>query len=90
MGYYINPENESKEAFLARHGQSITPEDFLELEFCGLYQLVVALVDNGWFSAAIICFSKEELEHVQRMTLTDKRPLKFYIVKKEHLEEFLE
>ena len=59
MGYYINPKDMTKEAWLAQHGKpSSTPPPFSVAE---QGELPVCLVQNALFSAAGVCFSEQEL-----------------------------
>jgi hypothetical protein len=88
MGYYINPKNETKESFLEREAVEITEEEFNESVFTD-QKYNVCLVDNGVFTAAIICFCEGELDYIQRANKTDYRPKKFYRVNANKLEEFL-
>jgi hypothetical protein len=80
MGAYINPENMTKEEWLANNGQLIAypPEKFDEMPG----KLAVCLVDNGAFTAAGIAFDEREL---QAFTHPDGRPKKWYWVDKEKL-----
>lgn len=83
MGYYVNPPQESKEAFLEKNGihahsdikiaWSEVPEGFLP----------VVLLDNGPFTAAGIAYSERELEAFT--SPTDRRPRKIYMVPIEKL-----
>ena len=76
MGFYVNPENETKEEFLARVGKKLevapkwrdVPEG----------QMLVTLIDNGWMTAAGICYS--EGEHRDHTDLNDPRPRTYYLV----------
>lgn len=77
MGAYINPYNETKEAFLEREGTLIDRNvaawhmDFHD-------KMLVALVDNGAFTAAAIAFDDRELADFTAPG--DKRPIKYYLV----------
>lgn len=79
MGYYVNPKNESKESFLSREGELITtpqwPEDSTKV--------VVCLVDNGFFKAAGICFSRNELNAFTDPS--DRRQRSYYLIDKSKL-----
>ena len=57
MGYYINPSNESKEAFLMREGEATDGPTYPTAT-----HLPVCWVDNGAFTAAGIGFSSAEVE----------------------------
>lgn len=84
MGAYINPPNESKEAFLAREGLPISPlvaqmhEDFEDIF------LVAHVINfNGGFTAAAIAYEESERDEFTRAT--EKRPVKYFLVRKEKL-----
>ena len=81
MGYYINPENETKEAFLKRVGQKVTAP--MKWEDIPEGYLPVQLIDNGWMTAAAIGYSKGEFEHFQDSDAT--RTKTDYLVKIEDL-----
>ena len=74
MGYYVNPPQESKEAFLNREGIS-SPN--LEWKDVPQGTLPVVLVDNGYFTAAAVAYSQKEYEYFIDST-KDKRPKKVY------------
>lgn len=76
MGYYINPPDETKEAFLAREGTPTTPnlpaDDGVAL---------ICLVDNyGVFSAAGIVYDAAELADFTDRN--DARSRSWYLVPK--------
>ncbi len=79
MGYYVNPETETKEEFLTRVGERVTSPTYPT----NPTKAIVALVDNGLFSAAGICYSRRELEAFT--SPTDRRPRSFYLVAKNEL-----
>jgi hypothetical protein len=58
MGLYINPPNESKEAFLRREAKELPlpPATLIP------GKVIVCLVDNAVFKAAGVCFDQSELE----------------------------
>ncbi len=82
MGYYINPEEGTKEEFLFEHGKMLTKEEFLNYTYDGDL-IPVCLVDNGWMTAAAIGYSPEERD----MFVTDDRPKSFYLVDKSFINE---
>jgi hypothetical protein len=82
MGYYINPESMSKEEWLTTHGEVFSLEDCRNSFKQGSSDIPVCLVDNGWMTAAGICYSAEELEAFAH---PDGRPKKWYLVAKELL-----
>lgn len=65
MGLYVNPEGESKEDFLAKHGQEITIFNALTHD-PARDKLAVLLIDNGSFTAAAILFSTREAQRFNR------------------------
>lgn len=88
MGYYINPPGYSKEEFLMKNGifiqQSELPTDFTDFpNDC----LPVALLDNGPFTAAGICYDPREYQVFKNVKLG--RPIQWFLVKKELLEPYL-
>ena len=76
-GYYVNPRDESKEAFLAQHGIEV----LRTFRWSDLPSgcLPVVLVDNGPFTAAAICYSEKELAEFTRTD--DRRPRTIFVVK---------
>ena len=85
MGYYINPPDQSKEDFLKEHGTPISRKEALDWDYTS-NSLPVCLVDNGFFIAAAICYSKEETEAFS--TLSDPRSKIFLSVPKEKLRPY--
>lgn len=81
MGYYINPKRQSKEQFLSEKGERLTKPPKWENVPDGF--LPVALVDNGPFTAAGICYSERELACFSDDR--DPRPIIFYMVSVEDL-----
>ena len=63
MGAYINPPDESKEAFLEREGADLFLVDFKSVPEG---HLAVCLVDNGLFTAAGIAFDEREFNEFAR------------------------
>lgn len=82
MGYYVNPKNETKETWLARHGTPINAEHALKLDGD---LAPVCLVDNAIFTAAAIGYSKEEAEAFSDPN--DPRPKKWFAVSRKHILE---
>lgn len=60
MGFYINPENQTKERWLVNEAQflSSAPPTFPESKD----EVLVCLVDNGPFTAAGIAFDEDEMK----------------------------
>lgn len=83
MGYYVNPEDESKERFLVRVGQPISQGQALIFDFTSDY-LPVCLVDNGLFTAAGIAYNREEVVAFTRPD--DHRPKLWFKVLKADLK----
>ena len=81
MGFYVNPEKESKEAFLDREGLEVPKADWDKIP---KDSIPVILIDNGMFTAAGIAYDKSEYEV---FTGRDGRPKKIFIVKKSKLKE---
>ncbi len=57
MGCYVNPPNESKEAFLEREGRAISVEEAVITDA----EIPVCLFSNGAWTAAAVCDYDEEL-----------------------------
>jgi hypothetical protein len=86
MGYYINPQDMTKEKWLSINGKpSAQPKP--DFDFAG-DTLPVCLVDNGWMNAAGICYSARELEAFTEPT--DRRPKLWFLVAKDLLAPYLE
>lgn len=81
MGYYINPPDMTKEEFLAKHGQPLpNPAAF---DFQQAAALPICLVDNGWMTAAVICYNARERDVF--LHDTSGRPKKWFTVSRELL-----
>lgn len=61
MGYYVNPHNESKEAFLEREGTPLTPSELVTFDFKS-DRLPVCWVKNPSFTAAGIAVDAWEMQ----------------------------
>lgn len=85
MGFYIDPQNCSKEQFLANKGRRIPVEDAYAVFDAGT-NLPVCLVDNTIFTAAGIGFSKREIDAFNHPD--DRCPKQWFSVKREDLVEF--
>lgn len=79
MGYYLNPANETKEAFLHREGIKLFPPELPDDPKWAL----VCLIENVAFKAAGVCYDAHEMDAF----LNDgtKRWREFYWVPKEKL-----
>jgi hypothetical protein len=75
MGCYVNPETESKEAFLEREGMQVYDFRWNDLPN-GM--LPVVLLSNYLFTAAGVAYSKREFEAFTAPG--DPRPRKIYLV----------
>jgi hypothetical protein len=82
MGAYVNPSNESKEVFLKREGKIVSSVRWEDLP---KNVLPVVLMNNGFFTAAGIAFSKRELEAFTRPD--DFRLRTFFLVSIDKLLE---
>lgn len=88
MGYYINPTDGTKEAFLERYGTPISPaiakqiwkEEMIQTHF------PVCLVDNGSFTAAGIAYSEAETD---QFLVPDGRDKLWYLVPRKELIPYL-
>lgn len=86
MGCYLDPDNESKEAYLEREGREVE-SDYISNNYKDIKQkgsLPVVLVDNGNFTAAGIAYTEREFERFVRY---DNRPKRFFIVSIERLSK---
>lgn len=76
MGLYVNPGSTTKEQWLDRHGQevernqAVISDDFMP----------VVLIDSGFFTAAAIAFSKDELKALLDAPM-DPRPKRIFMCK---------
>jgi hypothetical protein len=85
MGCYINPPDQSKEAFLNAHGLPQTDHtEFLDWERVPTGMLPVVWVHNGYMTAAVICYKPSELEEI--MNDLGGRPYQMYYVEIEALK----
>ena len=88
MGFYINPKDGStKEDWLEEHGEPISRAEVLMIDKFDVVMPVV-LIDNGFFTAAGIGYSKEEVEAFAE-NVRDTRPKKYYVVKVADLKPYL-
>lgn len=81
MGCYVNPPNESKEAFLEREGRAVGVEDAVITDV----EVPVCLFSNGAWTAAVVCDYDEELAR-----FTDEvgdRLISWYMVDAKKLSE---
>lgn len=86
MGFYINPPNETKEAFLWRFGEKASEEQVRALEAEDYIQgktLPVCLVLNSAFSAAAIVYGPSEFKVFT--SPEDHRAKSFYFLPKKEL-----
>lgn len=82
MGFYVNPNDRSKKAFLIGRGV-VVPGRTLDWSAVPKGSLPVVHMDNGYFDAAGIAYNEAELK---AFTMPDdKRPRTIYIVKIEDL-----
>jgi hypothetical protein len=86
MGVYVNPQDMSKEDWLALHGQILLdPPKWEDIEDIEEGKLPVCLVDNGPFKAAGVAFAKRELDEFTRPD--DPRPKTWFMVSIKDLGE---
>jgi hypothetical protein len=85
MGYYINPPNETKEAWLNTNGVKVSRAEALAHNFAD-DTLPVCLVNNGAFTAAGIAYSPAELDAFSEVG--DPRPKVWFIVSKQALKPY--
>jgi len=78
MGIYVNPRDETKEAWLERNGKPGDTYGFISFSACPPDMLYVCLIDNGLFTAAGIAFDEEELQVFKD---PDGRKKKWYVCK---------
>jgi len=83
MGYYVNPQNESKENFLNREG--IVAPNSPRITWASVPKgfLPVVLLHNSRFSSALIAYCEAELE--EATSLEDRRLRTIFMVKIEKL-----
>lgn len=84
MGIYINPENMSKENWLAEHATRGPSEIMPNIETIPVKHRRVCVVDNGAFTAAGVAFDEDE---AAAFNYFDGRPKFWFIVPDEKLEE---
>jgi len=87
MGTYVNPKEKSKEEWIAegikeKYVEEIELYNFKKLNFFSLelkdkYALV--LLNNGMFTALLVCDSDNELNYIKRILPNESRPFKCYI-----------
>jgi len=88
-GYYIEPEDETKEDFLKRDGLEISKERFLAQTF-----QPTSMVCCVWRyccpnTTVRVCYDEEELQMMQKAAQNDFGRLKFYVVTKFKIKEYM-
>lgn len=83
MGCYINPANESKEQFLEREGVECNMLNYRYQDVL-TNQVAVVLVNNGPFTAAMVCYSEGEFD-VATERSRDLRPKRMFVVQRSAL-----
>jgi hypothetical protein len=83
MGFYINPEGESKEQWLGREGKMVGRSWCVGWEDFDGDELPIILVDNGPFTAAGVAFDAQERDHFTDPD--DPRPKLYFMVRKDKL-----
>lgn len=92
MGYYVNPSNgQSKELWLYDNAEEVTLDEAIFLESPGDGLVTLCWVDNGPFTATIICYDNRERDYIVRGFIdgSDTRPYQFYRAPIELVQEFL-
>lgn len=84
MGCYVNVENGTKEDWLVKFGKPVSLSEVKEFDDFEGDALIVALVDNGFFTAAGVMYSPGELKAFTDPL--DSRPVSYYRVAKKDLE----
>lgn len=88
MGYYINPPDMTKEQWLKENAAEVHESDARDRSAGD--NLVVCLVDNGWMTAAGICYDDGERDAFMRPDSGDyQRPRKWYVVSRALLAPYL-
>lgn len=59
MGMYINPNGMTKESWLAKNGTPVKNKDLENFDW-NSDEVPVALMDNGMFTAAGVCYNQRE------------------------------
>ena len=90
MGCYVNPENETKEAWLEREGRPATQDEIIAIRegrvvenFLAKGVLPVVVVNNGLFTAAGVLYSDREA--IAFSDPTDYRPKSYFVATLEKL-----
>lgn len=88
MGYYINPEEGTKEEWLDKYGTKL---DGPPKEYWDGKNIAVVLVKNPGFTAAAIAYKQEELEYFRDVTPAegDYRPRIWFMVPVDLLKPFM-
>ena len=88
MGIYINLKDCSKEQWLIDNGEmpKMSPDTHERTTKAGVDQFAVCWINNGWMTAAAICYNQSELEVFKH---PDPRPKQWFWVDKEKLKEFM-
>lgn len=83
MGYYIDPKDGTKESWLHENGKLIKNSEVKEHNAGD--QVLVCLVDNGFFTAAGIAYDNRERD---AFLIPDPRPKQWYLVDRDLLKQF--
>ena len=76
MGYYIDPEGMTKEAWLSANAEEVSAVPDWD-EAHSAQKLPVCLVDNVIFTAAGVCFDRRE--HAEFSRPSDRRPKRWFV-----------
>lgn len=80
MGLYINPENETKEEWLAKKGELLI---IPKTHYKDGTKMVVFLKFNGPFNAAAVMYDQDEFEYF----LDQNKPGIWYLVEEKDIKE---
>ena len=80
MGFYLNPEDCSKEQYLEEKGELLS-EKVPNWNEIPKGKVVICLVDNGPFTAAAIMYSEGEFDVWK--SPSDERPMEWYLLSEE-------
>ena len=85
MGYYVNPPGTTKELWLRQNAILIHPEQMMTYDwnFVPEGHLPVVWVDNGWMTAAGVCYCEQEFQAF--MDPYDSRPRLLFMARIEDL-----
>lgn len=90
MGFYINPENQTKEEWLLNNARPTSSVEVEQWDFSEeTEQYPICLIDNGPFTAAAVLYNHREIEAFTNYQ-HDPRPRFFFLANKKDLEYVVE